>query len=243
MSEETHASERPLPPQQQHQDGSWGMALPTLLTLGGGLAALWLLENQTQAVSRTAHRASDAAEDFLGNAGDWAHERYDETSRRARLFARDAGHRASERAGEWREGLGDSLIAAGAKAAGLAGMLKALGSRTAHRVKDSARHNPSVREGSERARGAYAALRGQPYRRSDEHELGTMQMAMMGVALVAAGAAASYLLNSDQGAQRRRELRIRTQAVGRRAGEWAQELAESARVMAKRSGEPENQAE
>ncbi len=41
--------------------------------------------------------------------------------------------------------------------------------------------------------------------------------------------AATFLLSPESGAQRRRALRLRTQALGRQAGEWAQDVAETAR--------------
>src|SRR5688500_20206593 len=58
-----HASLPPAP--REHGGPGMGLALPTLLTRAGGLAALRLLENQTGAVPRTAGRARDGAQQRL----------------------------------------------------------------------------------------------------------------------------------------------------------------------------------
>lgn len=282
MSNQPRASEHPseqperLPPlpHEHHENGSgWGMALPALLTVGGGLAALWLLENQTGAVSRGAARARDTAEDLWHDAGEWAHGLYDEAGERASHFSRDARHsmrdarrRAAGSAGEWRESLGDGLISAGAKAAGIAGVLKALGGgamstgasraakllalkqvadyagSTLRQISESAANHPPLgelasagmararsagHEGSERLREAYAALRGQ--RRQEESGWGAKETAIVGVTLLGAGLAAAYLFNPTSGAQRRRALRLRTQAAARRASELASGVTATAR--------------
>lgn len=282
MSDTTRASEHsseqserlpPLPHEQRESGSGWGMALPALLTVGGGIAALWLLENQTGAVSRGAARARDTAEDLWHDAGEWAHGLYDEAGERASHLSRDARHsmrdarrRAASSAGEWRESLGDSLISAGAKAAGIAGVLKALGggamstgaSRAAkllalkqvadyagsklHQISESAGNHPPLgelassgmararsagHEGSARLREAYAALRGQ--RHQKEHGWGAAETALLGATVLGAGVAAAYLFSPADGAQRRRALRLRTQAVARRASELAAGFTATAR--------------
>ena len=271
MSDQNRPSEQSsLPPaSHEHSQGysMLGMSVPTLLTLGTGLAAMWLLENQTQVLSRTASQARDKAEDWWHDAEDW----YEDAAPRTRRWARDASESASETAGAWGGRLSDNLISAGAKAAGIAGVLKTLGggamstgtsraakllalkkvaeyaTQTARQLGESAARNPRVtamtaagaararslgHEGSERLRGAYGALRGRPVRRRDEREWGTAEVAMVGLALVGAGVAATYLLSPSQGAQRRRELRLRTQALSRQAGDWAQDLGGTAREWA-----------
>ena len=96
--------------------GGLGIALPTLLALGGGIAALWLVERETKALSRGANYVGEHAYELYDDAGDWLG---------------DAAHSARETAGEWGESAKDfghdSLLAAGAKAAGVVGLLKALG--------------------------------------------------------------------------------------------------------------------
>ena len=78
MSEQhNHAESNPsLPPaggpQRQPGASGWGPLLPTLLSAAGGLAALWLLENQTHAVSRSAKAARGTADDLWHDAQGWA---------------------------------------------------------------------------------------------------------------------------------------------------------------------------
>lgn len=224
-----------LPPMSDEHRRGLGTALPTLLTLGGGLAALWLLENQTHLVSRTASGARDAAEDWLHDAEDYSAE----AGERARHWARGARHRASDTAGEWGGRLNDIFHSGASRASKLASFKKlaAYATAAARQLGDSAgpvreRARVAGEEGSERLRGAYAALRGRSFRRHDEREWGMTDAALIGVALAGAGVAAAYLLNPERGAQRRRALRLRTQALGRQAGDWAHEVADTARDWA-----------
>jgi len=228
-----HAS---LPPaSREHGGHGMGLALPTLLTLGGGLAALWLLENQTGAVTRTAGRARDAAQDWLHDAEDYSAD----AGRRASHWARGARHRASDSAGEWGGRINEMFHSGASRAAKLAAFKKLAdyAASAARQLGESAgpvRHKARIagEEGSERLRGAYSALRGRPFRRHDEREWGMTDAALIGAALATAGVAAAYLLSPERGAQRRRALRLRTQALGRQAGEWAHDVADTAREWA-----------
>jgi hypothetical protein len=234
----THAS---LPPGERVDDsGGWRMALPALVTLGGGLAALWLLENQTGGVSRTAGRARETAGEWLHDAGDFSAE----TGQRARHWASGASHRAADTAGDWGHRVNEILGSGASRAAKLMAF-KSLADyatsaarhigESSRPVRQRARH--AGEEGSERLRGAYAALRGQPFRRHDERDWGLTDAALIGVALAGAGVAATYLLNPERGAQRRRALRLRTQALSRQAGDWAHGLADTARDLASSAAE------
>ena len=93
-------------------DGGLGVGLPAILAIGGGLAALYLIEKQTKALSRGASYVGEQAHDWYDEAGDWLGE---------------TAHDVRETAGEWTESAQGGLLAAGAKAAGVVGLLKALG--------------------------------------------------------------------------------------------------------------------
>ena len=93
-------------------EGGLGVGIPALLTIGGGLAALYLIEKQTHALSRGAGYVGEHAHDWYDEAGDWLGE---------------TAHDARETAGDWAESAQGGLLAAGAKAAGVVGLLKALG--------------------------------------------------------------------------------------------------------------------
>lgn len=88
--------------------GSLSMAMPLLLSVGGAVAAAAmgaLAEKKSGALSRAADWTRDELEDW-----------YDSAKHSAKGRAHDVG--------EW----GESLLSSGAKAAGVAGLLKALGS-------------------------------------------------------------------------------------------------------------------
>ncbi len=89
--------------------GGMSFALPLLISVGGAVAAGLLAEKKGQYVSRAARSARDHAEDYYDSA-------YDSASHLA--------HDAQAKASDW----SDSLLAQGAKIAGVAGLLKSLGS-------------------------------------------------------------------------------------------------------------------
>lgn len=243
--ERTHESHSTIPPHPREHKSGMGMSLPALLTIGGGLAALWLLENQTQAISRTAERAKESATEWWheaeGVAGDWL----EDAGERSRGWA----HQARERVSSFSGRSAEDLISAGAKALGIAGLLKSVGaSRTAKfmafkkladyatsalgqsRSETIGRARSAGREGAHRMREAYHALRGDSARRrSDEKDWDMSDIALLGTLLVGAGVASAYLLNPSSGGEHRRTLRLRTRAASRQATQWAHEMAGQAR--------------
>lgn len=86
--------------------------LPSAIALGVGAAALTLLEQKTGSVSRNARRAGSRLGDAADYAGETAHDWWDS---------------ASGSASEVSHHLKDDLLRAGAKAAGLLGVLQAIG--------------------------------------------------------------------------------------------------------------------
>ena len=203
------------------------VAIPAILTLAGAAVALWLVENQTGAVSRTARSAKGAAEDFLDHAGERARgiyegasDRMEGFSREARLWGEKARRRGGEAAGDWGESFSHGLANAGAKAAGLAAMLKGLGA--------GAWESDRGREGRLRMRRAYESLRGQPH--ADE-KWGATEFVMIGLAAAGLGAAAAYLFNPSSGPEHRRMISRQARKVKEQAGEWATAAAEGARHL------------
>ena len=215
-----------LPPHER--EGRRGsVAIPAILTLGGAAVALWLVENQTGALSRTARRAKGAAEEFWDHAGERARDLYEGTSdrmhefsREARLWGEHARRRGGESAEDWREMFSHGLATAGAKAAGLASMLKSLGS--------GALESDTGRAGRRQMRRAYESLRG---RHHEQDRWGAAEFVIVGLAAAGLGAAAAYLFNPSSGPEHRRTLKRQARKVKEQAGEWASAAAEGARHL------------
>lgn len=235
MSEQATTSDQssripPLPNQYSRH----GIALPAVLGLAGGIAALWLLEHQTGAVSRSARYVRDAAEEAWDRTGEWAQHAYEEAGEKGRRLSsdtrrhfRDSRQRASEAASDWGHSLTGSLLAARIKAAGLAEMLKSLGGKAAA-SEGLKRARTGARAGSHRIREAYSTLRG---RKHQSHDWGAGEMALIGLTAIGIGAAAAYLMNPGS-EQYRRSLRNRAMFAGKRATEWATSAVETARELA-----------
>ena len=236
--------------------GGLGIALPTLLALGGGIAALWLLERETKALSRGTHYVTDHAAELYDEAGDWLGE---------------TAHSARETAGAWGESAKDfshdSLLAAGAKAAGVVGLLKALGggelstgatraakalalkklagyatSAGAKAAKVAAKHpkyaaaatkkaaqaRAAAKDAADRARSAYRSARGQTV--EPESSFGTGG-AVLALTVVGLGAGAAYLFaqsHPDQIAKARKQAG----RYGDRAADIARDAAARAKDLA-----------
>jgi osmotically-inducible protein OsmY len=235
MSEQATTSNQSsrIPP-LANQHSRPGSALPAVLGLAGGIAALWLLEHQTGAVSRSARYVRDTAEEAWDRAGEWAQHAYEEAGEKGRRLSsdtrrhfRDSRQRASETAGDWGHSLSGSLLAARIKAAGLAEMLKSLGGKAAA-SEGFKRARTGARAGSHRFREAYSTLRG---RQQQPRDWGAGEMALIGLTAIGIGAAAAYLMNPSS-EQYRRALRNRAMFAGRRATEWATSAVETARDLA-----------
>ena len=236
--------------------GGLGIALPTLLALGGGIAALWLVERETKALSRGANYVGDHAYELYDDAGDWLG---------------DAAHSARETAGEWGESAKDfghdSLLAAGAKAAGVVGLLKALGggelstgaTRAAKALamkklagyaasaggkaakvaakhpeyaaaakKKAAQARAAAQDAADRARRAYRSASGRPV--VEESSFGTGG-AVLALTVLGLGAGAAYLFaqnHPDQIAKARKKATT----YGDRAADIARDAAARAKDLA-----------
>ena len=226
--------------------GGLGVGIPALLTLGGGLAALYLIEKQTKALSKGAHYVGEHAGELYDEAGDWLGE---------------TAHDIRETAGGWGETAkgyaGDSLVAAGAKAAGVVGLLKALGggelstgatrAAKALAVKKlaayAARHpkyaaqasaaaakaRATARDQAERAKRAYRSYRGLP--EPQEGSFGTGG-AVLGLTVLGLAAGAVYLFaqsHPDQIAKARKQAG--------KYGDSAADIARTAYESALHAGE------
>lgn len=211
-----------------------GMVLPTLLSIAGGLAALWLLENQTGAVSRTARQARGKAEDLWEHAGKWAHDLYESAgdhardySQHARRSLRSARDSAGETAADLREGLGERFMHAAEGAAGLLAALRSMGF-SAEEARSAARR------GARRVRQQYRSLR---EREPEPRDWGFTEAAFLGLTAAGIGAAAAYVMSSQTGQRYRREIGQRAREASRRAGHWTTQAAHSARELADSAAE------
>ena len=209
------------PPGRGGLASAFGSAVPLLIGLGGAIAAAIAAEKTVGGVSRAGRAVGHAAHETADHAGDWLGS--------ARRTVR---HGAAE--------AGESLLSAGAKAAGMIGLLKAIGGGNFTGAASAAAKAVAAKKVAEYLAGAgkSAAKVGAKAGAT----VGGLKLARRvappppkpsnlgsnlatGAAILGVGAAAVYLFDPTNGPDRRRRLRHAVLGTGRTAAHDARKAA------------------